>query len=370
MRPSEKASGRVASPMVALSAARLWQHSGQASTGHSDSVPVTLRAMTRAPTGVPLTRLAASSVVKMRSSLDGAGVGPVGFGRLASFTGYSTGFAVMAAVTVVALCAIRAHAHRPHEGASAVARGVEQRGELPGHLGENVTVSGVDWRLVVPGSRLWLGDDVLIEVTEYTTPCWKQAQWVTDGGLNSINAAVSVPCPPVFTEVLRTGLQLTAVGITIVFGALIVVSLALMAMNRGFATLERRAERAEAELAAAAAPPRDEGLTPQTLAVLAEYRDAGRIERLGLSAVTVEEIQTAHETVPIAAGCGSRMKPFRGDACARTTTRGASSNVPTTRRSGCASTASTCCPRVTIRPLSVKYPARRCFTSNSPMHHD
>lgn len=39
----------------------------------------------------------------------------------------------------------------------------------------------------------------------------------------------------------------------------------------------------------------------QTLAVLAEYRDAGRIEHLGLSAVTVEEIQTAQETVPIAA---------------------------------------------------------------------
>ena len=42
----------------------------------------------------------------------------------------------------------------------------------PGALGENVTISGLDWEHVVPAARLRLGPDVLIEVTRYTTPCF------------------------------------------------------------------------------------------------------------------------------------------------------------------------------------------------------
>jgi MOSC domain-containing protein YiiM len=41
----------------------------------------------------------------------------------------------------------------------------------PGALGENVTVEGLDWSAVLPGSRLRLGDAVLLEVTRYTSPC-------------------------------------------------------------------------------------------------------------------------------------------------------------------------------------------------------
>ncbi|MGK2965642.1 MAG: MOSC domain-containing protein [Tepidiformaceae bacterium] len=41
----------------------------------------------------------------------------------------------------------------------------------PGSTGENITTAGLDWSLVVPGARLRLGPDLLIEVTRYTTPC-------------------------------------------------------------------------------------------------------------------------------------------------------------------------------------------------------
>jgi MOSC domain-containing protein YiiM len=41
----------------------------------------------------------------------------------------------------------------------------------PGSIGENVTVQGLDWSTVVPGSHLLLGEQVLLEVTRYTTPC-------------------------------------------------------------------------------------------------------------------------------------------------------------------------------------------------------
>ena len=41
----------------------------------------------------------------------------------------------------------------------------------PGAVGENVTVSGLDWDQVVPGARLWLGEAVAIEITGYAAPC-------------------------------------------------------------------------------------------------------------------------------------------------------------------------------------------------------
>jgi MOSC domain-containing protein YiiM len=42
---------------------------------------------------------------------------------------------------------------------------------FPGALGENVTLGGIDWKDVVPGSRFDLGGQVLLEVTRYTSPC-------------------------------------------------------------------------------------------------------------------------------------------------------------------------------------------------------
>jgi len=42
-----------------------------------------------------------------------------------------------------------------------------------GFQGENISIEGIDWRLVVPGVRLEIGD-VLLEVTMYCTPCSKQ----------------------------------------------------------------------------------------------------------------------------------------------------------------------------------------------------
>jgi MOSC domain-containing protein YiiM len=41
----------------------------------------------------------------------------------------------------------------------------------PGALGENLTVSGIDWDAVGPGARLRVGGAVVIEVTRFTSPC-------------------------------------------------------------------------------------------------------------------------------------------------------------------------------------------------------
>ena len=47
----------------------------------------------------------------------------------------------------------------------------EGHGIVPGAIGENVTVEGLDWSAVVPGSHLLLGETVLLQVTRYTSPC-------------------------------------------------------------------------------------------------------------------------------------------------------------------------------------------------------
>jgi MOSC domain-containing protein YiiM len=40
-----------------------------------------------------------------------------------------------------------------------------------GAMGENLTLSGLDWREVQPGRQLKLGEEILLEITSYTTPC-------------------------------------------------------------------------------------------------------------------------------------------------------------------------------------------------------
>lgn len=42
---------------------------------------------------------------------------------------------------------------------------------VPGSVGENVTLCGVDFDTITPGTRLHLGSEVVLEVTRYTTPC-------------------------------------------------------------------------------------------------------------------------------------------------------------------------------------------------------
>lgn len=41
----------------------------------------------------------------------------------------------------------------------------------PGSIGENLTLEGIDWTVVVPGAYLRLGSEVVVQVTRYTAPC-------------------------------------------------------------------------------------------------------------------------------------------------------------------------------------------------------
>ena len=50
----------------------------------------------------------------------------------------------------------------------------------PGAAGENITVEGIDWTTLRPGTVISIGDDVTIELSSYATPCAKNAAWFAD----------------------------------------------------------------------------------------------------------------------------------------------------------------------------------------------
>jgi MOSC domain-containing protein YiiM len=75
----------------------------------------------------------------------------------------------------------------------------------PGHIGENLTVEGLDWDAVAPGSRLLLGEDVLVEVTRYTSPCVNIRAAFTGGEYARVSQKRNPGASRVYARVLRTG---------------------------------------------------------------------------------------------------------------------------------------------------------------------
>ena len=76
---------------------------------------------------------------------------------------------------------------------------------FPGSIGENVTISGLDWAALQPGDRLALGDEVLIEITRYTTPCNSMTRAFLDGNYARLSQKVNPGYSRVYARVLQTG---------------------------------------------------------------------------------------------------------------------------------------------------------------------
>ncbi len=75
----------------------------------------------------------------------------------------------------------------------------------PGSIGENVTVTGLDWSTIVPGTRLALGDEVLVEVTKYTSPCNSMEPSFSDGNFSRLSQKMNAGYSRVYARVLQTG---------------------------------------------------------------------------------------------------------------------------------------------------------------------
>jgi MOSC domain-containing protein YiiM len=75
----------------------------------------------------------------------------------------------------------------------------------PGSIGENLTIEGIDWSRVTPGICLQLGDDVVAEITRYTSPCFNIRASFRDGDESRVSQKRHPGDSRVYARVLREG---------------------------------------------------------------------------------------------------------------------------------------------------------------------
>jgi MOSC domain-containing protein YiiM len=75
---------------------------------------------------------------------------------------------------------------------------------MVGAAGENLTVSGVDWPLLVPGRDIQIGD-VVLSVTGYASPCENIRRCFKDEDFTRISQKVHPGWSRVYARVLRGG---------------------------------------------------------------------------------------------------------------------------------------------------------------------
>ena len=51
---------------------------------------------------------------------------------------------------------------------------------FPGALGENLTITGINWYKIKMGTKFKIGDEVLLEVTSFAAPCSKLEPYLND----------------------------------------------------------------------------------------------------------------------------------------------------------------------------------------------
>jgi MOSC domain-containing protein YiiM len=76
----------------------------------------------------------------------------------------------------------------------------------PGTIGENVTLEGLDWTAVGPGTRLVLGDAVVVEITRFTSPCRNIAPSFRDGDYGRVSQKRHPGDSRVYARVVSEGL--------------------------------------------------------------------------------------------------------------------------------------------------------------------
>lgn len=79
----------------------------------------------------------------------------------------------------------------------------------PGSVGENLTIEGIDWAAVTPGTCLRLGGEVIAQVTDYTAPCLTIAASFHHRDYSRVSQKRHPGDSRVYARVLRTGFLTT-----------------------------------------------------------------------------------------------------------------------------------------------------------------
>lgn len=75
----------------------------------------------------------------------------------------------------------------------------------PGSTGENFTVSGIDWDVMVPGVRLAAGENLVLEITSYAKPCKLIAGSFGDGDSSRISHETRPGWARAYARVIEPG---------------------------------------------------------------------------------------------------------------------------------------------------------------------
>ena len=75
-----------------------------------------------------------------------------------------------------------------------------------GSAGENLTLSGLEWEKLTPGTELSIGPDVRLELTSYCAPCEWNARWFRDGEFVRISQKRNPGWSRLYARVLSEGI--------------------------------------------------------------------------------------------------------------------------------------------------------------------
>jgi MOSC domain-containing protein YiiM len=76
---------------------------------------------------------------------------------------------------------------------------------FPGALGENITLHGINWSEITPGQQIYLGEQVVLEITSYTAPCLTIADSFLAGEYSRISQKANPGWSRVYAQVLAEG---------------------------------------------------------------------------------------------------------------------------------------------------------------------
>jgi len=76
---------------------------------------------------------------------------------------------------------------------------------FPGAMGENLTLTNLPWSTIIPGDQLRLGDEVLIQISSYSSPCTHLKPYLNDGDFNRVAHKKHPGWSRVYARVLQAG---------------------------------------------------------------------------------------------------------------------------------------------------------------------
>ena len=85
-----------------------------------------------------------------------------------------------------------------------------------GSTGENVTLENLDWARLELGSRLKIGDEVVIEIASYTVPCKQIRESFVGGNFKRIDQKLRPGWARLYARVLQMGVLRVNQGVELI----------------------------------------------------------------------------------------------------------------------------------------------------------